>query len=318
MEKIIIKVLSVIIFALIILVIIGGDSNRFTDYDFPEPDSVYAKYFPLNVGNKFVYLNSNFYPGQTWVTRAVIAKDSTINGKKYFYCVNFPYISAGWVRFDTAKGNLIQRSAIYCSSYTNDIVLDSMRSKPNDQVSCLGTKRCLDTNNITLFNQFQRKTLSFRNDGIIYQETKYARDFGIISGCQGEPPPCDTYYSLKGCVINGIVYGDTTMTNISYINSKIPDKYSLYQNYPNPFNPSTIIRFNIPKLSSPHALRGDLVVTLKVFNILGKEVATLVNEKLKPGEYETTFDASALPSGIYLYNLSTDNFKETKKMLMVK
>jgi hypothetical protein len=310
MEKIIIKVLSVLVFALIIIIIIGGDSNRFTDNDLPEPDSVYVKYFPLAVGNRFVYLNSNFYPGQTWVTRAVITKDSIINGKKYFYCVNFPYISAGLVRFDSAKGNLLQYSnSIYCSSYANDIILDSMRSKPNDQVSCLGTKRCLDTNNITLFNQFQRKTLSFKNDGLIYQETKYARDFGIISGCQGEPPPCDTYYSLKGCVINGVVYGDTTMTNISNISSKIPDNYSLSQNYPNPFNPKTIIKFQI---------KDSKLVTINIYNILGKVVSTLVNEKLQPGEYEVTFDGSNLPSGIYFYTLSADDFKETKKIILLK
>lgn len=98
--------------------------------------------------------------------------------------------------------------------------------------------------------------------------------------------------------------------------NNIPEKHSLSQNYPNPYNPSTIIRFQIKDLR---------FVTLKVYNILGKEITTLCNEKLQLGEYETTFDAGKLPGGVYFYKLNvadplgrTGDYSETKKMVLLK
>lgn len=105
---------------------------------------------------------------------------------------------------------------------------------------------------------------------------------------------------------------------IHVINGEVPDAYSLSQNYPNPFNPSTVIRFNIPKsVSSPQVVGGNLAL-LKVFDITGREIQTLVNEKLQPGTYEISFNGSNLPSGVYFYKLSADNFVMTKRMLYLK
>ncbi|MCX6157812.1 MAG: T9SS type A sorting domain-containing protein [Ignavibacteriae bacterium] len=101
------------------------------------------------------------------------------------------------------------------------------------------------------------------------------------------------------------------------INSEIPGKFSLSQNYPNPFNPSTVIRFGIPSLEG-HAKRGVGMVTLKVYDIAGREVQTLVNENLQPGTYETTFDGSHLTSGVYFYKLETNGIVETKKLMLLK
>ncbi|MFA5405076.1 MAG: M28 family peptidase [Ignavibacteria bacterium] len=97
--------------------------------------------------------------------------------------------------------------------------------------------------------------------------------------------------------------------NVSVKEQNIPVKYELSQNYPNPFNPTTIIKFQIKDLR---------FTTLKIYDILGKEVATLVNEKLKAGTYEVTFEGSNLASGIYFYQLKTDNFIETKKLILIK
>ena len=101
------------------------------------------------------------------------------------------------------------------------------------------------------------------------------------------------------------------------INSEIPGKFSLSQNYPNPFNPTTVIRFGIPSLEG-YAKRGVGMVTLKVYDIAGREVQTLVNENLQPGSYETTFDGSKLTSGVYFYKLETDGYSNVKKMIMLK
>ena len=88
-----------------------------------------------------------------------------------------------------------------------------------------------------------------------------------------------------------------------------PSDYALYQNYPNPFNPETNIRFN---------LINPGFVSLKVYDILGREVVTLIEENMEAGLHELTFDASSINSGIYLYRIETDNFVESKRMILIK
>ncbi|MEX2604055.1 MAG: T9SS type A sorting domain-containing protein [Gracilimonas sp.] len=88
-----------------------------------------------------------------------------------------------------------------------------------------------------------------------------------------------------------------------------PNQFSLNQNYPNPFNPSTVISYQIPKSSD---------VTLKVFDMLGREVAELVNGRKAAGNYETSFDASNLTSGMYIYRIKAGDFMETRKMMLIK
>jgi hypothetical protein len=113
----------------------------------------------------------------------------------------------------------------------------------------------------------------------------------------------------------------TTDGGSTYINSgnvNIPVKFSLYQNYPNPFNPTTKIKFDVAQHTPYPLSRGEKTV-LKVYDILGKEVATLVNEALQPGTYEITFDGSNLASGIYFYQLAINNEQlAVKKMVLLK
>ncbi|HUX61512.1 MAG TPA: T9SS type A sorting domain-containing protein, partial [Ignavibacteriaceae bacterium] len=98
-------------------------------------------------------------------------------------------------------------------------------------------------------------------------------------------------------------------TGIKQADNNLPKTFTLDQNYPNPFNPSTIIKYSVPK--------GQLV-TLKVYNMLGQEVATLVNNQQNAGNYEVTFNADRLASGIYFYTLNAGSFVSTKKMILLK
>ncbi len=114
---------------------------------------------------------------------------------------------------------------------------------------------------------------------------------------------------------DGTLYTDTTVvitlippTGV-YDPIGIPTEFSIKQNYPNPFNPTTKIYFGIPEESK---------VVLKVYNLLGQEVTTLVNEVKAPGYHSVNFDASNLNSGIYLYQIEAKNYKVTKKMMLVK
>ena len=102
---------------------------------------------------------------------------------------------------------------------------------------------------------------------------------------------------------------DSIITGGNNLFGEIPVNYNLYQNYPNPFNPVTNIKFDLPKNGS---------VTLKVFNILGRELTTLVNEKIGAGSYETEWDGLGYPSGVYFYKLQAGNYSETKSMILIK
>lgn len=110
---------------------------------------------------------------------------------------------------------------------------------------------------------------------------------------------------------DGDVYGRflQPLTGIEDENNMILEKFALFQNYPNPFNPSTTISYQIPKQSN---------VTLKVFDLLGKEVATLVDEKREAGSYEVKFSGASLPSGLYFYRLQSGLFSETKKLILLR
>jgi hypothetical protein len=94
----------------------------------------------------------------------------------------------------------------------------------------------------------------------------------------------------------------------------LPSEFELSQNYPNPFNPSTTIKYSIPNVETRHASSVRLIV----YDILGREVTTLVNEVQQPGNYEVTFDASNLTSGMYFYYINVGEFRAVKKMILLK
>ncbi len=103
--------------------------------------------------------------------------------------------------------------------------------------------------------------------------------------------------------------GDSSETNL-------PTEFKLYANYPNPFNPGTTIKFTIPNVE--RRASSLYSTTLKVYDILGNEVATLVNKELPPGEYEVEFNAANLPSGVYFYRLTAGSYSSTKKLMLLK
>jgi len=135
-----------------------------------------------------------------------------------------------------------------------------------------------------------------------------------------EVKPGKYQYKLKQIDYDGTF----DYTQIVEVVVTFADKFSLFQNYPNPFNPTTKIKFEIPG----QARNDNALVTLKVYDILGKEVATLVNEEKSTGEYEVEFsaiggsasggDVSILPSGIYFYQMKAGSFIQTNKMVLMK
>jgi hypothetical protein len=157
---------------------------------------------------------------------------------------------------------------------------------------------------------FERNYMEFLLRGCSHSLIK---GFGLASAHFNEFGGSEDY--LKGCVINGILYGDTTnIVDVKEEQNLIPTEFKLEQNYPNPFNPSTKIKYSIPSVGT----RLALSVQLKVFDVLGREVATLVNEEKPAGNYEVEFGAVHLPSGVYFYRLQSGDYVKTKKMIFLK
>jgi len=133
--------------------------------------------------------------------------------------------------------------------------------------------------------------------------------------------PCVTGYMFNGVTAGaGVVYagngpanvwynGSDITTEVSPVSTIIPEKFSLSQNYPNPFNPETKINFAIAK---------NNFVTLKVYDMIGREVAVLVNSNLNAGEYQVTFNGAKMSSGVYFYKLTSGSFSDVRKMIIVK
>ena len=120
----------------------------------------------------------------------------------------------------------------------------------------------------------------------------------------GEP------FGIFAALSDGTVVGFSTVTsNEANNNNIVPVEYGLQQNYPNPFNPSTNIQFSIPE---------QQLVQLKVYNVIGQEVATLVNDVMNQGNYSVAFNADNFSSGVYFYKLETGKFSEVKKMILAK
>jgi hypothetical protein len=119
-------------------------------------------------------------------------------------------------------------------------------------------------------------------------------------------------YRLIDVDINGNEYVNPELVEVtpSFLSDAIViDEYKLHQNYPNPFNPSTTLVYDV---------KDQGMVTLKVYNVMGQEVAELVNQSRENGRYAVSFDATGLSSGIYFYTVKVNNFTDTKKMLLVQ
>ena len=115
--------------------------------------------------------------------------------------------------------------------------------------------------------------------------------------------------NLRNAIAQSRIKYSSIPTNIENENDEIPKVFSLSQNFPNPFNPTTTIKYSLP---------SEVEVSLKIYDVLGREVATLINRKQQPGNYYIEFDANDLTSGVYYYQLIAGSFVETKKLILLK
>jgi hypothetical protein len=303
-------------------------------------DYEFMQYLPLQTGNTWIYKWTYFQPlpliNDTGYYRVSVAGIVTKNNKNYYFFNTTQIFHSGGgfgnifrgnlLRIDSITGNVMKYDSVhYCPYSPGEQMVDSLKMELNDSINyecmiIIQRPLCNDTSLQKIFGD-SRSSKSLLFMGIeAGQGKRFVKGIGISSFGYGSIH-LSSSYTLMGCVINGIVYGDTNFIGIKNVSSEVPESFSLFQNYPNPFNPATKIRFDIPSL----VRRGAGLVVLKVYDILGREVVTLVKEQLSPGTYEVEWDGSNLSSGVYYYRLtvrqagsSTGDYTETKKMVLIK
>ncbi|KUG26183.1 hypothetical protein ASZ90_003979 [hydrocarbon metagenome] len=231
------------------------------------------------------------------------------NGKNYFVIKEWGNIY--YERFDSTNNEIIRYMDWQCGKIDNPIY--NLNYIPNDTLEwwycdSLGNPYHVFYNeNLGPDSSF----IEFERDDLLSEEISFRKHLGLFYKSIGEISLSTTV--LIGAEINGNVWG--TLTSVDE-NEELIYEFSLHQNYPNPFNPSTKIKFTIPNVGDENF--RPLQTKLIVFDLLGREVKTLVNRQMQPGTYEVIFDASNLPSGVYFYRLTNGNFSQTKKMLLMR
>lgn len=289
-------------------------------------DTEIAKYLPLQPGNTWVYRGTStayMQTGRSYQTYNVAGFTDTL-GHRYFRIETRVYMISGTlssgvmqlgglIRIDSASMKLV-KLGFYCNNF--EMPVDSLQSKMNDSLKICplefytANSVCTDTSSYILFGSSypSKKFAEFLGPGY---STVYVKGIGIVYGSYGYQMN-QSYDTLRGCIINGVTYGDTSiLVGINQLSTEVPENCSLSQNYPNPFNPVTKVKFSINGTSHKQTL-------VSVYDILGREVAVLVNRLLQPGSYETDWDASAFPSGVYYYSMESESFKQTRKMVLIK
>ncbi|MCX6163301.1 MAG: hypothetical protein NTU73_00290 [Ignavibacteriae bacterium] len=221
-------------------------------------DTLSMKYFPLHKGdifNYFVEITDRF-GHYTYFSKVVITKDTIANNHVYYYCINFPYYGYydGWMRTDSITGSLYMFYPVNtCPYYFQEKQVDSLSMNVGDSARTCGTifsQYCSNIDTCTVFG-LPGNYKSFNYSSSTYwssvsQSKRFVKNIGFTflysySWSYGYGN-ASRYVTLRGCKINGIVYGDTSTIGIRKIESSVPEKFFLLQNYPNPFNPSTNIK----------------------------------------------------------------------------
>jgi len=301
-------------------------------------DTVSIRYFPMHVGDFWVYNYNNWGAlppwSKTYKFKATVVQSFVRENHTYYIITTQPSIAYNdcfnfLLRTDSVSGTLRRYDSLNsCFKYYKEYFIDSLSANVGDSmILCSGLgKKCtiIDTINIFGFSKIRKKFVLFHSFGGPLEITRInymTKDFGQTLYEE------DAYFSegnyghirmtLLGCRINGVVYGDTSMVPAKNPNIEIPVKFELYQNYPNPFNPVARIKFDIANTSPSINFQREKLVVLKIFDILGKEIATLVNESLEAGTYQVEWDGSQYPSGVYYYRMEAGVFSDTKKMVLL-
>ena len=276
--------------------------------------SIRKSWYPLEKGNYWEYtINMSGIYIEYGIFSKKVMGDTIINDKTYSI-IKKEYLSGYYTGYSyqflrLENNKLYEYSKYECSPERLKIdftLQDSVMWQPcpDDSIRVgmrISRELYIDGNDTlerAVFKYGQKYEGGFLDLGCPPSFISYTQGVGYMGGDEDD--------GLTGYIINGVKFGTITSFND---NEKENLLFELNQNYPNPFNPNTTIKYSIPNAG---------MVTLKVFDVLGKEVTTLVNEEKSAGSYSVNFNAANLPSGVYFYCLKSGGFVETKKLLLLK
>jgi Secretion system C-terminal sorting domain len=286
------------------------------------------EYLPLQDGNCWQYKECSFdqYAGSdTGLISIEVVRDTVMpNGLRYktIHEKFYPSFDSADVfeRIDSLTG-CVHMYNPNIHPATSDPIVDSLFAKKGDTVRCYwgGILAISEYDNPSACTSIAQGTVlglpsivkvmhadhqPYPDNAILY---KLAKGLGVCFQDVGNGY-FDDSLNLVYARINGVEYG-TRITSVRNTRSSLPGSFVLFQNYPNPFNPSTTISYQ---------LSVNEFVTLRIFDVLGREVAKLVNERQTAGNHSITFNANNLPNGVYFYRLRANTFVETKKLTVLK
>lgn len=285
-----------------------------------------ARYFPLKIGNKYVYrhVRTGTCTNDSGMFVSRITDTVRYNGKLY-YKMNTVFnrgssVPERYYRYDADSGNLAgyDQYSDFCNYEKIQFKL-TMLPGTNLISMCLylNPQTCKGVRDSVLFGAQRKVKIFYHSAGSqtfsVSSTSILAKDVGLTrytyTYTQYLPgTTCTDVFDLTGAYVNGVVYGDT-VTGVFYPGNEVPRSFELGQNFPNPFNAETVISFRLPASSD---------VTLKIYDVMGREVQMPVNERLGARMHEVRIDGSVLTSGVYFYSLRAGEFFEVRRMVVLK
>lgn len=271
-----------------------------------------AQGIPSNLGNIWI----SEYPDGGYIFKATLVDTNYFFNNNFYIKIIYSNSSNlfGYTRFNYTDSLYYNYSESYIYNngdipiYKLNCVLGDTFSYPLNQYARF-TKEVIDAYQTNVFDTLVIvKIIHWSAGGLVEGTEIWTDEFGLMYRDQSSEGFVIDFV-LRGCVINGKAYGDT-----SYIVSvdDEPNEYlnfKLYQNYPNPFNPATNIEYELKEYE---------YVNLSVYDLLGNEIALLVNEEKYPGKYSTKFFGNNLASGIYFYKLTIGGNTQIRKMMLLR
>lgn len=273
-------------------------------------------FFPLEVGNTWQYEYGHMLSTERDTFSISVIKDTLMPNESLYYELSQPIDKGGLdFRFVRADSNGIY---FYDQSSLKDELVYNLFAEI-DEPYIIGyysdygaaIRVWLTQKDTMMIFGFPSLVYHFELDNLVPFSLNFSHKFGPIFSYTAHHEPY--VQSLIGCKIGGVIYG--TLVDVKK-EEEIPTEFMLYQNYPNPFNPTTTINFTITGVGDENF--RPLQTQLIIYDILGREVKTLLNEQLQSGSYEIKFNAEDLPSGIYYYRLTAGEFSDTKKMVLLR
>jgi photosystem II stability/assembly factor-like uncharacterized protein len=267
-------------------------------------------------GNTWTELNSGI-PANARITSIVASGDAIIAGSAGNGIFKTTNGGTSWTEINSGLTNIYISQLTVMDTKLLAVTLGGVFVSDNEGISWAADISGLE--NVNCFVVVNEQLLAGTDDNGVY----LSGDGGVTWTSFGSGLPGSTRVWSLAVSSEGIFAGtdkgiwklplSEINTNVESTN-ELPNGFSLKQNFPNPFNPRTKIKYSIPSVGT----RRGVFVQLKVYDMLGREIITLVNEEKPSGNYEVNFNASNLPSGIYFYRLQAGSFVETKKMTLLK